>query len=104
VTLAALAALLFRRSERWLMLGLTTLPAIVWYVLLSQPPAPLHDYDVTADNRLIALNAISISLLISLFGWLETAIYRRMERPGVPCRSATAPDRASLPPSDQESA
>ena len=77
---AALAALLFRRSERWLMITLTTLPLIVWYVLLYFPPAPLHRYDALANHRLFQLNAISISVLITLFGWFQADIYRRMEQ------------------------
>ena len=77
---AALAALLFRRSERWLMLALATLPLIVWYGLLYFPPTPLHRYDPSAATRLFALDAISISVLIGLFGWFQTEIYQRMER------------------------
>ena len=77
---AALSAMLFRKSERWLMLVLTTLPLIVWYVLTAHAPAPLHRYDAAANSRLFALNAISISVLISLFGWFQADIYQRLER------------------------
>ena len=77
---AALSAMLFRRSERWLMIALTTLPLIAWYGLLYYPPTPLHRYDASAAGRLFALNAISISVLIGLFGWFQTNIYQRMER------------------------
>ncbi len=76
---AALASMLFRGSERWLMIALTTLPLIVWFGLSAYPPQPLHHYDAEAAQRLFTLNAISISVLISLFGWFQTAIYRRME-------------------------
>ena len=44
------------------------------------PPTPLHRYDPSAATRLFALNAISISVLIGLFGWFQTEIYQRMER------------------------
>ena len=77
---AALAALLFRRSERWLMLVLSLLPLAVWYVLRDHAPAPLHRYDAAAAGRLFVLNAISIGLLFALFGWFQAGIYRRMER------------------------
>ncbi len=77
---AALAALLFRRAERWLMLALTALPLLVWYALLYHPPVPLHRYGGDAAQRLFGLNAISISVLISLFGWFQVSIYQRMER------------------------
>ena len=77
---AALAAILFRRSERWLMIALTTLPLIVWYGLVYYAPVPLHRYNASAASRLFSLNAISISVLIGLFGWFQTDIYQRMER------------------------
>jgi hypothetical protein len=77
---AALSAVLFRKPERWLMLALTTLPLIVWYVLADHAPAPLHIYDAAANSRLFALNAISISVLIGLFGWFQTDIYQRIEQ------------------------
>jgi hypothetical protein len=38
----AVAALLFRRSERWLMLVLTLLPLVVWYVLRDHAADPVH--------------------------------------------------------------
>jgi hypothetical protein len=77
---AALSALLFRKSERWLMIVLTTLPLIVWYVLRDHAPPPLHRYGADADANLFALNAISICVLTSLFGWFQADIYQRMER------------------------
>ena len=77
---AALAALLFRRSERWLMLTLTTLPLIAWYALFFFPLTPVHRYSASASARLVELNAISIVVLISFFGWLQTSTYQRMER------------------------
>jgi hypothetical protein len=77
---AAVAALLFRRSERWLMIVLTLLPLVVWYVLRDHAPAPLHRYGADAASRLFTLNAISIGVLICLFGWFQVDIYRRMEQ------------------------
>jgi hypothetical protein len=77
---AALAALIFRRNERWWMLTLTMLPLITWYVLLDYPPGPLHHYDAVAAERLFGLNAISVAVLAALFGWLQADIYQRMER------------------------
>lgn len=77
---AALAALLFRRNERWLMVGMTLLPLVVWYVLRDHAPVPLHQYDAVTAGRLFTLNAISIGVLISLFGWFQVDIYRQMEQ------------------------
>jgi hypothetical protein len=76
---AAVAALLFRRSERWLMIALTLLPLVVWYVLRDHAPAALHHYGPEAASRLFTLNAVSIGVLICLFGWFQVDIYRRME-------------------------
>lgn len=78
---AALAAVSFRRGERWLMLVLTTLPLAVFYVLQHVPLAPLHHYDAEATKQLFALNVISVSVLVTAFGWLQCDIYRRMETP-----------------------
>jgi hypothetical protein len=77
---AAVAALLFRRGERWLMVVLTLLPLAVWYGLRDHAPPPLHHYDAGAASRLFTLNAISIGVLICLFGWFQVDIYRQMER------------------------
>lgn len=77
---AALAALIFRRSERRLMLALTALPLGVWYVLQTHAPTPLHHYDADAAHRLVVLNVCSIGVIIVLFGWFQVEIYRRMEQ------------------------
>ena len=77
---AALAAILFRRRERWLMLSFTTLPLLVWYALQSFELPALHHYNAAAAHSLFILNIISVSVLISAFGWLQTDTYRREER------------------------
>jgi hypothetical protein len=75
----ALAALSFRRHERWLMLIFTALPIVIWYVLQDHAPVPLHHYDPPSLHQLFILNAISIGVLFMAFGWLLGDIYRRME-------------------------
>jgi hypothetical protein len=75
----ALAALSFRRGERWLMVVTTTLPLVVFYILPHVPLTPLHRYDAEAARQLFALNVISVSVLATAFGWLQCAVYRRME-------------------------
>jgi hypothetical protein len=77
---AVLAAFSFRRSERWLMLLLTTLPLAVFYVLRQHDPVPLHHYDAKAAKELFVLNVISVSVLGTAFGWLQADIYRTMEK------------------------
>jgi hypothetical protein len=76
---AALAALSFRKSERWLMLAVAALPLAVWYWLWLHPPIPMHRYDAMAAYRLVVLNVFSIAVIVLLLGWLQTDIYRRME-------------------------
>ncbi len=76
----ALAAFSFRRRERWLMLALTALPLIVYFVLQYRAPVPLHRYDPGAAKSLFVLNVISVSVLVAAFGWLQADIYQRMEK------------------------
>jgi hypothetical protein len=78
---AALAAVTFRRTERLLMLGLTMLPLVVWYVLQQHPLTSLHQYDASVARDIVILNVCSIGVLIGLFGWFQVDIYRKMEAP-----------------------
>ena len=75
-----LSAISFRRAERWLMLLLTALPLVVYFVLRQHPPAALHHYDAEAAESLFVLNVISVSVLAAAFGWLQADVYRRMEK------------------------
>ena len=77
---AALAAILFRQTERWLMLTFTTVPLIVWYMMQYHAPIPLHQYGIQIAHEIFNLNAISVSVLITSFGWLQADIYRRFEK------------------------
>ena len=81
VPCAALSALIFRQTERILMLGLTVLPLIVWCVLREHPPTPLHHYSDAVAHDLVVLNVWSIAALMALFGWFQADIYRKMEAP-----------------------
>ncbi len=65
---AMVAALLFRRSERSLMIVLTLLQLGVSYLLRGHAPVPLDQYDIDAASWLFTLNAISVGVLISLLG------------------------------------
>jgi len=78
---AALAAISFRRSQRWLMVIFTALPLLIWLTLQHYQPLPLHHYDDQAAHQLFLLNAISITVLVGLFGWFQCDVYQRMERP-----------------------
>jgi hypothetical protein len=92
----ALAAVSFRRQERWIMLIFTALPVVIWYWLQDHGPVPLHRYDDQALRQLFVLNAISIGVLIMAFGWLQGDIYRRMEtRP--PCAARQMSDEETVP-------
>lgn len=80
VPCAALASILFRRSERWLMLLFTLIPVAVWYTLQFYPLGALHHYDERSARALFRLNALSIAVLIMAFGWLQADVYREMEK------------------------
>ena len=79
VPCAVLAALLFRRSERWLMLGFSGLPLAMWYVSPYFAGVGLHHYDAHGAHGIFTLNLLSVSVLITAFGWLQANVYQRME-------------------------
>lgn len=94
----ALAAVSFRRSERWLMLVFTALPLGVFYLLQHHAPVPLLRYDAAVAKELFVLNVISVSVLGAAFGWLQCDIYERMEKrrsTGVPDAGDGAEGRAA---------
>ncbi len=78
-----LAAMSFRRSERWIMLLLAALPLAVWYGTRGHLPPPPHKYTSAANASLFMLNAVSVGVIFMLFGWLQAGIYQRMEQPAV---------------------
>ena len=75
----ALAAVSFRRSERWPMLALTSLPLVVYYGLQHVSLGALHHYDGEAARNLVTLNVISVAVFATALGWLQCGLYRRME-------------------------
>jgi hypothetical protein len=76
----ALAAISFRRSERWLMLFFVTLPLAVWYYLEHHPLTPIHVYGEEAAQQMVMLNVTSVIVLIVSIGWMQASIYHRMEQ------------------------
>jgi len=77
---AALAAFSFRQTERWLIVSFTMLPLVVWFLLQRHAPVPLHHYRQPAAQQIFMLNALSVSVLIAAFGWLQANTYRQMEK------------------------
>lgn len=77
---AALAAISFRQTERWVMMCFTMLPLAVWYGLQHHAPVSLHHYEGKAAHALFVLNIISVSVLIAVLGWLQAGAYQRMEQ------------------------
>jgi hypothetical protein len=77
---AVISAMFFRRSERWLMLGLSSLPLLVWYGSRKLGGAGLHHYDPASAHSIVILNVISVSVLVSALGWFQGRVYQRMER------------------------
>ncbi len=80
VPCAMLAAILFRRQERWLMVSFSMFPVAVWYLSRDFTPTGLHHYDAKSAQSLFVLNALSVGVLATSFGWLQANIYTRMER------------------------
>jgi hypothetical protein len=80
VPCAMLAAILFRRQHRWLMVTLSIFPVAVWYLSRDFVPTGLHHYDPVGAQNLFILNALSVGVLATSFGWLQANTYARMER------------------------
>ncbi len=76
----ALAAISFRRSERWLMLFFIGLPLACWYFLDHHPLSPLHVYGEEVARQIVMLNATSVIVLIASIAWMQASIYHRMEQ------------------------
>ncbi|WP_350356118.1 hypothetical protein [Acidisoma cladoniae] len=79
---AVLAVMSFRYSERWIMLCVGLLPVVVYYVIWSHPPVALHNYDPGALRSLFELNALSVGVLIVLFGWFRINACRSVQASG----------------------
>ena len=77
---AMLAAILFHRQERWLMVTFSMFPVAVWYLSRDFAPTGLYHYDLGSAQNLFLLNALSVGVLATSFGWLQGNIYSRMER------------------------
>ena len=78
----ALAAISFRRAERWRMLALAMIPLVAWYLLRDHAPTPLSEYEGADRRSIFTLNAVSVIVLIAAFGWIQTGTYQRMEQGG----------------------
>jgi hypothetical protein len=83
VACAGLAAIVFRRRDRWLMLVFALFPLGVWYWFQLYPLVALHHFGAHAAHQIVILNAFSVGVLFALFGWLQANIYRRMELPDI---------------------
>jgi len=68
---AVLAAMSFRAPERCLKITITSLPLFIWLILQLHAPTGVHHYDNISARRIVVLNFVSVTVLISLFGWLK---------------------------------
>ena len=75
---AMLAAMLFRWRERFVMLGVASLPLVVWLALRGALPAPPVVFTDTEYQSLCMLNAVSVGGLMVFLGWVLLA----RDRPG----------------------
>jgi hypothetical protein len=80
-----LAAMLFTWRERFIMLGMTTLPLLTWLATRSRLDIPPIRFPPEAYASLFTLNAVSAGSLMIFFGWLlagiDRAIAERTARP-----------------------
>ena len=70
---AMLAAMLFRWRERFVMLGVASLPLVVWLALRGALPAPPVVFTDTEYQSLFMLNAVSVGGLMVFLGWVLLA-------------------------------
>ncbi|MBS0560908.1 MAG: hypothetical protein JSR21_12705, partial [Proteobacteria bacterium] len=83
---AALAALLFRPGERWLMWAALALPLAAYFIPDSLYGAPLMTLDAPAAARLSALNAASVLMLTVLIALRFVTLLRQAEATPAPMR------------------
>jgi hypothetical protein len=65
---ATLAAMLFRRNERWLMLPLLALPIAIFIGLRGHYGSPLLPMSTEAAAHMVTLNAASVAMLTGFLG------------------------------------
>jgi hypothetical protein len=83
---ATLAGLLFRPSERLLMLPLAGFPVLSYWVLHGRYGAPLYLYSPQSYDALFAMNAISAGMISIFLGIVFSGLY------------GSAPGGAAKPP------
>jgi hypothetical protein len=72
---ATLAGLLFRRSERWLLLPLAGLPVAAYFFLHGNYGPPPHVYQADQYAGLFAMNAISAGMISIFLGIVFSALF-----------------------------
>ena len=70
---AMLAAMLFRWRERFVMLGVASLPLVVWLAVRGAMPPPPVDFTDAEYQSLFTLNAVSVGGLMVFLGWVLLA-------------------------------
>ena len=79
---AMLAAILFRWSERYLMLGLTALPLIVWWATRGRTGNGLMAASDAQLESLFTMNAVSVGCLMMFLGWVLVGMRAASEQRG----------------------
>ncbi len=75
---AMLAAMLFRWRERFVMLGVASLPLVLWLLLRGGVGSPPVAFTEAEYRSLFTLNAVSVGGLMVFLGWVLVA----RDRPG----------------------
>ncbi len=73
-------ALLFRQSERMVMLALTTMPAVVYFGLKTHYGAPVIAFSTADYATMRTMNTVSVATLIGFFGILISGVLASAEK------------------------
>jgi hypothetical protein len=76
---ATLASLLFRPSERLLMLALAGLPVVAYLVLHGRYSTPPHLYSAEAYSALFSMNAFSAAMISIFIGIVFSGLYEKRD-------------------------
>lgn len=79
VPCASIAAMLFRRRERVVMLALVALPIVSYLLLRGGLGAPWHAYTAEQSAHLLALNAVSVGTFTGFIGIVFAGVLARFE-------------------------
>jgi len=75
---AMLAAMLFRWSERFVMVAVAPIPLIVWLALRGRVTTGAIEMTPEQTGSVFTMNAVSVGVLMVFLGWVLAGIFRGM--------------------------